>query len=126
MADMEDIQTDLQALEGNLTDLMGPVFRVLKATLEYPAKPEVKASKLADDVTFFTKGDNGDAVLWQVWWVIFDIASVVPPDHAWQDSLVQCLSLLRERDEVITPKIEVRNSLKKNEKKRGGEGGILI
>ncbi|XXH00800.1 hypothetical protein Hte_007151 [Hypoxylon texense] len=88
------------AYDQTLSDLGRAVFNVLKATLQYPAEPQAKAMKLADDIKFFDKSsdENTDAD-WVTWLVVLDIACCIPPDHPWQNSLVQSLDALRQRDE---------------------------
>ncbi|KAI5458918.1 hypothetical protein BGZ63DRAFT_455783 [Mariannaea sp. PMI_226] len=75
------------------------IFNVLKATLEYPASPEAKAKKLADDITFFcTSAKDDDPPFWEIWPMVIALASNLPTDHEWQDSLILSLSILRQRD----------------------------
>ncbi|KAI0378644.1 hypothetical protein F5Y04DRAFT_142704 [Hypomontagnella monticulosa] len=78
------------------------IANVLKATLQYPVNTEAKASKLADDIEFFCKclqsDIHFDEMLWEVWRVVLELVSYVPPDHQWQESLVQSLVDLRQRN----------------------------
>lgn len=80
------------------TELGRAIFNVLKATLQYPAEPQTKALKLADDIKFFHESahETSDAD-WVTWCVVLDIACCIPPDRPWQDSLVQSLDTLRQR-----------------------------
>ncbi len=70
------------------TELGRAIFNVLKSTLQYPAEPQTKALKLADDIKFFHESahETSDAD-WVTWCVVLDIACCIPPDHPWQDSL---------------------------------------
>ncbi|KAJ3529072.1 hypothetical protein NM208_g9922 [Fusarium decemcellulare] len=81
-------------------------LNVFLATLEYPADIKSKSLKLVQDIDFFseTQGppDEPDIVSgppWYLWWMILDLAACVPPDHEWQDCLVQVLEILDQRDE---------------------------
>lgn len=88
------------------------IFNVLKATLQYTANPQIKGLKLADDINFFCKSVEGEgavsAILWDVWGVIVEIVSRIPPGHPWQVSLVQSLDTLRRRDGSASAHNEVR------------------
>ncbi|KAF5010629.1 hypothetical protein FDECE_3231 [Fusarium decemcellulare] len=79
-------------------------LNVFLATLEYPADIKAKSLKLVQDIDFFsvTQGPPDEpwvvgAPPWYLWWMILDIAACVPPDHEWQDCLVQVLEILVQR-----------------------------
>lgn len=84
----------------SFSDLGRAIFDIIKATLQYPAEPQAKAIKLANDVKFFYEASHQttDTVDWETWWVVLDVVCCIPPDHPWQDSLVQSLDILRQRD----------------------------
>ncbi|TGJ84680.1 hypothetical protein E0Z10_g4079 [Xylaria hypoxylon] len=90
----------------DLTPSERAIFNVLSATLQYPAKPQAKGVKLADDIYFFCnsldEGDNVSETLWEVWSVVLDIAACIPPGHLWQDSLVLALDSLHKQDVAIS------------------------
>lgn len=46
------MHVNMDFVEADPLDYEQPMYKVLKATLEYPADPEAKASKLADDIRF--------------------------------------------------------------------------
>ncbi|KAL8904591.1 MAG: hypothetical protein Q9171_006996 [Xanthocarpia ochracea] len=97
---------DLQSVEEiNLTHSERAIFNVLQATLQYPASPQAKCAKLADDIEFCCGSREGGIdvgeILWEVWSLVIDIACCIPPGHSWQDSLVQSLDNLRRRDGAI-------------------------
>ena len=81
------------------------IFNVLKATLQFPASQQAKSAKLTEDFIFICRSQEEspsiDAILWEVWAVVIDIAQCIPPDHPWQNSLVQSLESLRERDDTV-------------------------
>ncbi|KAK0647223.1 hypothetical protein DIS24_g7919 [Lasiodiplodia hormozganensis] len=90
------MEIDLQPVEEiDFTNSERAIFNVLKATLQYPANPQVKGLKLADDIDFFCKSAEGEgavsAILWDVWGVMVEIVYRIPPGHPWQVSLVQSL-----------------------------------
>lgn len=105
------MDVNLQFVESDLADYERPMYKVLKATLEYPADPEAKALKLADDIRFVTgwKDDVDDAscVLWQLWSLVLNIAKCIPPDHPWQQSLILALDTLQRRDDSVIEHDEV-------------------
>ncbi|KAK7741776.1 hypothetical protein SLS53_004840 [Cytospora paraplurivora] len=80
------------------------MFNVLKATLEYPTNSQAKAAKLADDLKFFCSAveEGPDNILWQLWPLVIDIVSCIPPYHPWQDSLVLSMGILRQQDVPIS------------------------
>lgn len=86
---------------------------MLRATLQYPANPEAKGSKLVQDVDFFCKSSENishlSEVLFDTWLVILDIVRCVPPGHEWQESLIQAVDGLRRRDCVILEQDDVRD-----------------
>ncbi|KAH9890265.1 hypothetical protein F4778DRAFT_785422 [Xylariomycetidae sp. FL2044] len=77
------------------------MFDVLKATLNYPSKPEILARKLADDIIFFcmlAREDEGyRAILSIAWNLIFDMISYILPDHKWQDVWAHALEIFSGR-----------------------------
>lgn len=107
------MEIDLQPVEEiDFTNSERAIFNVLKATLQYPANPQTKGLKLADDIDFFCKSAEGEgavsAILWDVWGVIVEIVSRIPPGHPWQTSLVQSLDTLRRRDGSASAQNKVR------------------
>ena len=98
----------------DLLDSERAIFNVLKATLEYPVDVSAKSVRLADDIDCFCKAhgesNNVDETLWQVWSVLLEIVSCIPPGHAWQDSLVFSLGHLRDREKSTRGGNEVRDS----------------
>ncbi|KAH8597775.1 hypothetical protein B0O99DRAFT_684487 [Bisporella sp. PMI_857] len=82
------------------------ILNVLKATLQYPANPQAKGVKLADDMHFFytsqKDGTNFRAIFWRIWWVVVDIVYCIPPGHPCQDSLVLALQNLRQREDTVS------------------------
>ena len=99
------MDVNLQFVEADLLDHERPIYNVLKATLEYPADPGAKASKLADDIRFISgwrnEANHADCVLWQLWRLVLNIASCIPADHPWQHSLIQALDTLQKRDDSV-------------------------
>lgn len=109
-----NMEISLQSVDIDLMDSERAVFKVLKATLEYPTDVRVKAQKLADDINFFCKSrigniDEGE-ILWQLWGLLLDITCCIPPGHPWQECLVQALDSLRQRDGAIPGYGEVREA----------------
>ena len=103
----------LQSIESiDFLDSERPLLNVLKATLQYPANPQAKGAKLADDINFFCnsveEGVGLGKILWEVWPVVIDIACCIPPGHPWQDSLVRALESLRHQDNAVPTDNEVR------------------
>ncbi|KAL8912921.1 MAG: hypothetical protein Q9172_007401 [Xanthocarpia lactea] len=106
---------DLQSVEEiNLTHSERAIFNVLQATLLYPASPQAKCARLADDIEFCCGsregGVNVNEILWQLWSLLIDIACCIPPGHSWQDILLQSLDILRRRDGAIPQYNEVRDA----------------
>lgn len=109
------MDVDLQSIEKiDLRYSERAIFNVLKATLQYPATPQAKCSKLADDIEFCCgsreEGVNVNEILWELWSLVIDIASCVPPGHSWQDILLQSVDILRRRDGAIPQYNEVRDA----------------
>lgn len=109
------MDVSLQSVEDvNFADSERAIFNVLKATLQYPANPQAKCAKLADDINFFCISREKDVdvgeILWEVWSVVIDIVYCIPSGHLWQDSLVQSLDSLRQRDGAILEYDEVRDA----------------
>lgn len=107
------MEIDLQPVEEiDFTNSERAIFNVLKATLQYPANPQIKGLKIADDIDFFCKSAEGEgavsAILWDVWGVIVEIVSRIPPGNPWQTSLVQSLDTLRRREGSASPHNDVR------------------
>ncbi|KAF4472298.1 hypothetical protein FALBO_802 [Fusarium albosuccineum] len=82
------------------------MLNVLLATLEYPADTKTKSLKLVQDIDFFCKAQEPpreprivDTPPWYFWPLIMGMAACIPPDHEWQDCLVQTMDILRQRDE---------------------------
>lgn len=105
------MDVDLQFVEADLEDHERPMYNVLRATLEFPADPEAKASKLADDIRFMSgwknESSHADCVLWQLWRLILNIAKCIPVGHPWQHSLIQALDILQRRDDSVIEHDEV-------------------
>ncbi|KUI54572.1 hypothetical protein VP1G_01874 [Cytospora mali] len=103
------MEVDLQPVEA--LDLWGserPILNVLKATLQYPANPLTKGAKLAEDIKFFCKAvedDPDNDIFWEIWPVVLEIASCIPPGHSWQDSLIQSLDNLCHQDGAISKRL---------------------
>ncbi|KAB2569556.1 hypothetical protein DBV05_g11770 [Lasiodiplodia theobromae] len=58
------MEIDLQPLEEiDFTNSERAIFNVLKATLQYPANPQTKGLKLADDIDFFCKSAEGEGAV---------------------------------------------------------------
>ncbi|KAI0161950.1 hypothetical protein GGR52DRAFT_561806 [Hypoxylon sp. FL1284] len=98
-----NMDANLQYVEDlDLTESERPMFNVLKATLQYPAKAEAKSTKLAHDFNFFYEtSEEGIESLWEIWFLILDIATCVPPGHEWQDSLLKSLDMVRRQEQPI-------------------------
>ncbi|KAK0703929.1 hypothetical protein B0T26DRAFT_794384 [Lasiosphaeria miniovina] len=83
------------------------IFHVIKATLQSRAKTAAKSTKIAQDIAFFCisqdEGVDVGETLWNVWAVVVEMASRIPAGHAWQDSLVLGLDVLREQDGAVLP-----------------------
>ncbi|KAK0645294.1 hypothetical protein DIS24_g8068 [Lasiodiplodia hormozganensis] len=97
------VEVNFQSVEDiEFTASERAIFNVLKATLQYPANPQTKATKLAADIEFFCNSAEGaaaiDELLWYLWAVIVEIAQQIPPGHPWQVSLIESLDNLRQRD----------------------------
>ena len=106
------MDVDLQCFEAGLHDYERPSFDVLKATLQYPAPPDAKAAKLADDIRFICRShDDGRVVgpdLMDVWFTVIDVASCVPPDHPWQISLARAVDTLRGLGDTVVEGYKVK------------------
>lgn len=98
-------------VDAKFTDSERALFDLLKEALEDSANPETKGAKLAGVIkVFFERGEGDpDERLWGIWSVIIDIVRCVPPDHPWQDSLVQSLHQLRQQDGAISQDGKVRS-----------------
>lgn len=95
-----DISTRLQSFRDDYYwEEARPMIDVIKATLEYPTDTKLKTKKLVQDVIFITEALREFSGLQGFWWMYLDIASLVPPDHPWQDVLVDCLVTLSRRDD---------------------------
>ncbi|KAI1772962.1 hypothetical protein F4818DRAFT_424505 [Hypoxylon cercidicola] len=95
------MEPNLQYVEDRVEDIEKSIFNVLKATLQYPTIPQAKAAKLAHDIVFLDETDGSGETLWDVWFLILDMAACIPPGHEWQDSLLQSLGILCKRDQPI-------------------------
>lgn len=79
------------------------ILNVLKATLEYPANPDIKAKKLTLDIIFFCTAVEDNAIpFWEIWPVVLTIASRIPPGHEWQTRLSLSLENLRNPESFIS------------------------
>ncbi|KAJ3564024.1 hypothetical protein NPX13_g7989 [Xylaria arbuscula] len=83
-------------------------LNILRATLQYPAHPSIKSAKLAHDIIFIVDANNckdsnegTPDVIWYVWSLILEISKCIPPDHPWQDSLLQAIGHLRGQDGTV-------------------------
>ncbi|KAI0006249.1 hypothetical protein F4779DRAFT_597146 [Xylariaceae sp. FL0662B] len=97
----------LQIIEdAGFPDYLRVIFNLLKATLQYPtANPRLTAAKLADDINFICQAEDRpggipNVILW-VWSEVIDLATCIPPDHPWQDALVQAVENLRQREGAV-------------------------
>ncbi len=109
------MDVDLQSIEKiDLRYSERAIFNILKATLQYPATPQAKCAKLADDIEFCCGsregGVNVNEILWELWSLVIDIACCIPPGHSWQDILLQSFDILRRRDGAIPQYNEVRDA----------------
>lgn len=105
--DLNDSEVSLQHAESiHCEDFNRPILKILKATLQYRASPELKSIKLADDINFLcTSADacgapgrpGNNNILWIIWMIVLDLARCIPADHPWQDSLVLALDRLRRQ-----------------------------
>jgi hypothetical protein len=66
--------------------------------MEYLTGIQAKAKKLASDIAFFVSSAQGDPPFWDIWPMVIELASHLPPDHDWQASLVQSIHILSELD----------------------------
>ena len=96
----------------DFTDSERAIFNVLRATLQYPATPSAKNEKLANDMIFLCKKQDADVggMLWGIWTTLIDIVYLIPPDHPWQNSLVQSLLILRRLEDHATDDGKVRTA----------------
>ena len=86
------------------------MFNVLKATIQFPATPQAKAAKLADDMKFFYNcTENPDGGVDVMWMAVFYLAHCIPSDHEWQDSLLQSIHILQLRGGNVSDEDEVSN-----------------
>ncbi|KAF2865463.1 hypothetical protein BDV95DRAFT_612605 [Massariosphaeria phaeospora] len=75
------------------------LLNAITATLQSPQDSETKARQVTDSILLYCAEAysstrlSGD--LTQVWWILTDIACLVPPNHPWQDTLVEAVRLLR-------------------------------
>ena len=107
------MEIDLQSVgDMDLTQSERAIFNVLKATLQYPARPQAKIGKIAEDIHFCCTSQEEDAHvgLWVVWSVVIDIVCFIPSGHSWQDSLIQSLERLRRRDDAVPQHNKVRDA----------------
>lgn len=93
------------------------ILNVLKSILHYPTNPQRKA-KLLDNTIFIIfesleEGADTCNIDGELWDVFLYIASCIPPGHPWQDSLLQSLNNLRQRDHVYHGSVSnISNCLK--------------
>ncbi|KAH8197386.1 hypothetical protein TruAng_008445 [Truncatella angustata] len=88
--------------DSDLSEAEAPIFNVLRATLQYPADPQLKGVKLADDLSFFFKAEGTAEIGWDVWRVFIEVVSCIPHNHSWQESLLHALNHLRQRDTPVS------------------------
>ncbi|KAI1361702.1 hypothetical protein F5Y08DRAFT_342345 [Xylaria arbuscula] len=99
----------LQFIEdGELSELDRANLNMLRATLQYPADVTIKCIKLAQDINFIVNANNQKDrkdrpvdVLFYLWSLIIEISSCIPPDHPWQDSLLQAIDYLHRQDGTV-------------------------
>ncbi|KAI1213843.1 uncharacterized protein F4807DRAFT_409338 [Annulohypoxylon truncatum] len=101
------MEVDLKKFEDHelLQDFDRPIYNMLKATLQYPADPKSIGAKLAGDITFMCRTpmlDGSPADTCSMWTVIIQLSRYIPPDHPWQDSLVQAVDNLRQQEGPIS------------------------
>ena len=112
------MEVDLQPVEKLLwgPNVQQPIFNVLRATLQYPANPEVKSARLVDDMKFFFRGiDEWKKIGFiedHLWRVIIEITGCIPSGHSWQDILLESLKSLRQQGGPYAdhPKVRDANS----------------
>jgi len=94
-----DVAINLQFVEDlNLSAQERAICNIFRATLQFPADAQAKGMKLANDIDLCNKAVNQGNPLWGAWIVLLDISRCIPPDHPWQDGLLQCLDNLRRRE----------------------------
>ena len=73
------------------------IFHFLEDCLRNPADSHQNATKIVEEFRAYLKAHSDDVSLafWDLWMVLLDIVWVVPPDHPWQDTLVEMIQLLR-------------------------------
>lgn len=98
-----------QPAEDTLSLFQLEMFHILRATLEYPADPEVKCAKLVDDIKFFFRSED-PPYLENVYEVILEVAGCLPSGHPWQDSLVGSVDSLRKGGGTILENGKVRDA----------------
>ncbi|XDG07215.1 hypothetical protein ABKA04_006830 [Annulohypoxylon sp. FPYF3050] len=100
------MEPDLTGFEdGKFCDYQLDTYRLIKVNLQYPAEPKYIAAKLVEDIVFLCttprlNGENACDIFF-VWDVIIQMSRYIPPDHPWQDSLVQAVDNLRHREGSI-------------------------
>lgn len=111
-----NMEVDLQPVEKRkwYPDSQRAIFNVLRATLQYPANPEVKSARLVDDIKFFFRGvdewNKRGILLDHLWRVIIETACCIPPGHSWQDSLLESLKSLRQQGGPYADNDKVRDT----------------
>ncbi|KAF2965658.1 hypothetical protein GQX73_g7920 [Xylaria multiplex] len=91
--------------DGKLSALDRYNLKVLSATLRYPTNAGIKSTKLAEDIKFIVNANNAKEgtsdILLYVWSLILEISKCIPPDHPWQDSLLQAIGYLGRQDGTV-------------------------
>lgn len=96
-------EIDLEPVSSqNETDSQKRVFGVIEAGLEGPGDASTKAAALADDLRTLgaAQKSRGEAIEFidDLCVMVVDIAHLTPPDHLWQDTLVQVVQSLQQTD----------------------------
>ncbi|KAI3327721.1 hypothetical protein HD806DRAFT_332679 [Xylariaceae sp. AK1471] len=100
------MDVSLQFVEDfNMKDSDRAIFNILKATLQYTADTKVKSAKLAEDIKFICQAEDrtdgiSDVILY-VWSLVIEISQCIPPDHPWQDCLLQAIYNLRQQEGTV-------------------------
>ncbi|KAI1497566.1 hypothetical protein F5X99DRAFT_396471 [Biscogniauxia marginata] len=101
------MEVDLQGLDNlDFPDFMRAIFNILRATLQYPAdNTKLTAAKLAEDIKFVCQAEDrsggiGGVILF-TWMVVIEISQYVPPNHPWQDCLVQAVENLHQQEDAV-------------------------
>ncbi|KAK5708060.1 hypothetical protein LTR97_000600 [Elasticomyces elasticus] len=80
-----------------------PIHLMLKGVPQYPAKAEARVVMLADLIDFIWTSQGFDTCMLvdveeQFWFALLDTIEWIPPDHECQNSIIQALCLLCQRE----------------------------